>query len=296
MSKYLWPQDNFTKIPNEISRCPNLSPIEFRVYVFLRSYFPCHPSYAEIESKTGLSYASVKRAIKTLKLRRLIYYRQGSNTKNESNLYFFNESPDSWDLESKFCDLLKKKEPTSETLVSGSNRPEGTVSQTLRLGSNRPSNKTKLIRLNNNSAVPAPTKDEPVDSTFADQVFEKYKEILKGLCMVPKDPIAHLEAAAPKGARKKAYERALEEYPNLSDWARIFRCIAWLMTEDDFWKKRQGKHGFEWIFRRGLRGQGPLNYQHFHELAEANADQLQDVHEMLDEMRALSQEIRRSAV
>ena len=76
---------NFVMIANEIARSPRVSARCAKVYAFLKSYNPCHPSLDHIHEKTGLAKGTIRKAIVEATRLGLLTYIQGDRTR--SNLY-----------------------------------------------------------------------------------------------------------------------------------------------------------------------------------------------------------------
>lgn len=95
---------NFTIVPNYVISMSNLTPIEFRIYVTLRRFNPCFPSYSTLQKYTGLSRWSVSRGLKGLVYAGLILYEKG-DSRGKNNKYVFSTSHTSEPV----------KKPTSHT-------------------------------------------------------------------------------------------------------------------------------------------------------------------------------------
>lgn len=80
----------FTKVDNEFIRNNDLPPADFFLYLYLRTFNPCYPSYAVIHRDTGLSNQTISNAIKNLVSCRLITYERGNSAK-KANRYYHSE-------------------------------------------------------------------------------------------------------------------------------------------------------------------------------------------------------------
>ena len=77
----------FVQVPNQIARCPDLSPSEFRVLVALMSLKPCYPSYEDLARWTGLNRKTVGRVLKELKTKKVLKWKRG-HSGGKNNEYF----------------------------------------------------------------------------------------------------------------------------------------------------------------------------------------------------------------
>ena len=84
---------NFTQISNVLIRSPKFNVYEYRVLTFLISFNPCYPSHADLAKGTGLNRKTVYRALKSLREKGAIDWRQGAKGRN--NHYFVNHK--SWE-------------------------------------------------------------------------------------------------------------------------------------------------------------------------------------------------------
>lgn len=62
----------FVMVPNEIVKCPYISPTAFRILVYLAMYEPIHPGYKKIMEHTGLAKGTVSKGLKELEVMGLI--------------------------------------------------------------------------------------------------------------------------------------------------------------------------------------------------------------------------------
>lgn len=81
-------QTNFTKIPNVIIRNPKITPYAKAIYIALKSFSPCFPSYRRIMEMTGInSKTTISNCIKILVSSGVM--RISQNSLYKSNFYEF---------------------------------------------------------------------------------------------------------------------------------------------------------------------------------------------------------------
>jgi predicted transcriptional regulator len=151
---------NHTEVPNIIIRCRYLSHTAYRLFTLLASFKPSFPSYNRLQELTGMSSATISKALQELVKCGLISYAKGSSH-GKANEYFVLPASD-WKL------------PTSKTKVLQNLKYVNSESTTAVVSKAEPlqklkSNKTNIKRPIKKDVVPTET------TLFWNYYFEKAK-------------------------------------------------------------------------------------------------------------------------
>ena len=173
----------FTKIDNELIRCPGIGYTPFRLIAFLKSFSEgrCYPSRRVITRDTGMSDATISKALSELQQYNMLSYIRGSDQR--SNRYTI-KPEDEWKLPQKLTSSKNKVALAAEDelpnfqIATGSDSDE-TPPQNLKRNKNKPNNtkdtKTKDQDEIGNSKSVFDSLPDKSKIFFAEDLIECYR-------------------------------------------------------------------------------------------------------------------------